>query len=385
MKNQTIILITVFLLISCRFSGKESIEKEAKQTKEKIDVPTSDSREMYHLLLVTYPERGATKWELQAFYTDGSIVNYTGNLTGASINEINNIIPDKARYTEVAGKLVCYSDNGELFIERDLSKRVDIVQTGNFWKRYEWAMISGKWLIRPEGMMIDKDFKETPQSGTPSLVSVLLDGYCSYEKIVIDTTGWYQLSYLPEQREFEIVNANISLDQFYWDCGDMDMYRATSNAENAVLLFKGLKTSTGLVNSHFHKITCAAPGDDYIFSFNGINYTLRAEGILSPNYSSTEEYEREDGRRETGNVYQEYKLYLESDGISQLVLAIDNFSDKYVTMEFVGDLDGDGKPDFVFETATWYEDYEKMLFLSSFADEGELVKYAGRNGYSMAC
>lgn len=387
MKNIAIILFTILLFTSCGSSRKDATEKENEQIEETNTILTFNNREIYHLLVISYPEYGAVKTELQAFYTDGSIINYTGHLTATAIQEINKITPDKAYYKDAEGKLLCYSNNGDLLAERDLSKRVKTTETGSSWKRYGWAMIGGKWLVRPDGMKIDEHFEEVPNEQAQELVSVLLNGYCSYEKIEVNTTEWYQLSYLPKQKEYEITPVNLSIGEFYWDCGDMNMHTISSGVENAVLLFSGLKVDTGIVDSHFHKITCVVPGNDYSFSFNGINYTLRAEGILCPYYWETgEELElSEDGRKETGNVYQEYKLYLESGGISQLILAIDNFSDRYVRINFIGDLDKDGKPDFIFDTTTWYEDYEKTLFLSSFADKGELVKYVGRNGYSMAC
>lgn len=380
MKNILVILYVLLLFINCG-SPRKGV------TEEKEPVSTSDNREIYHLLLISYPEYGVVKTKLQAFYTDGTVIDYTGNLSKTSIEEINEISPDKSYYKEVDNKLLRYTGDGEFLTEHDLLKKAEVIDPGSSWKRYEWAMIRGKWLIRPEGMRIDEHFEEIPKESDLGLVSVLLDGCCSYDKFEFDITGWYQLSYLPGQKEFEVVPVNLSIGKFYWDCGDMDMYTVISDTKNAVLLFKGLEVDTGMVKSHFHEVTCVVPDAGYSFSFNGVNYTLRAEGILSEYHNTiTGEYEiSEDGRKETGNVYQEYKLYLESGDISQLILAIDNFSDRYVKVQFIGDIDKDGKPDFIFDTATWYEDYEKMLFLSSFADKGKLVKFAGRDGFSMAC
>lgn len=380
MKNIPVILYVFLLFINCG-SPRKGV------TEEKESVSTSDNREIYHLLLISYPEYGAVKTRLQAFYTDGTVVDYTGNLSKTSITEINEISSDKSYYKEKDEKLLCYADDGEFLTEYDLLKKAEVIESDSSWKKYEWAMIGGKWLIRPEGMKIDEYFEEIPKDNEPGLISVLLDGCCSYEKFEFDITGWHQLSYLPGQKEFEVVPVNLSIEKFYWDCGDMDMYTISSDTKNAVLLFKGLEINTGSVKSHFHEVTCVIPNIDYSFSFSGVNYTLRAEGVLSEYHNTiTEEYEiSEDGRKETGDVYQEYKLYLESGDISQLILAIDNFSDRYVKIQFIGDIDKDGKPDFIFDTATWYEDYEKMLFLSSFAGKGELVKFAGRDGYSMAC
>lgn len=387
-KSITITLFSVFLLTSCILSQKSKKEEKGSKQTEDINITlTSQNREIRHLLVISYPKYGVIKTELQAFYTDGSIVNYTNSLTKTSIEKINKLAPDKSYYKNVNDTLFCFSNNGELLAKRNLSKRFESINTNNHWINYEWAMIDRKWLIRPEGMKIDPNFKEIPGTETYSLISVLLDGYCSYDKIEVDSTEWYQLSYLPEQRDFEITPVNLFTSEFYWECGDMNMYSINSDKENAVILFEGLKVNTGIVKSHFHEITCVIPGEDYTFSFNNKDYTLRAEGILdSHHYTIENEYRlSEEGRKETGNVYQEYKLYVEYENISQLILTRDNFSDRYVKIEFIGDLDGDELPDFIFETATWYEDFEKMLFLSSFAEKDELVKYVGHNGFSMAC
>lgn len=203
------------------------------------------------------------------------------------------------------------------------------------------------------------------------------------------TKKWSILSYNSEQKSFWIEETRVDTSHFYWDCGGYDMFWVQPSQSRG----KGLAFVTGIdnigegkVKTHFHNQVFIEPSKPYHFEFEGVRYTLRAEGDLEYEYHRTEEdLLNSDGRLDNSGVYQNYKLYLSSNDVEQLLLDIKSFSDQYVKFEFVGDLDGDNKPDFIFETATWYEDQEIMLFLSSKAKAGELVKFVAKDGYSMAC
>ncbi len=199
--------------------------------------------------------------------------------------------------------------------------------------------------------------------------------------------NWFVLSYLKNDKSFTLDKTGIDAHRFYWDCGDFDMITlsSTSNKDKPMVMIAGIASmQEGTVKSHFHQQVFVNPDKPYEFNFEGVKYKLRAEGVLAEDWGQQDEL-TEDGRLNNGSVYNNYKLYLSSEGKEQLLLAIKSFTEKFVEIEFIGDLDGDGKPDFLFETATWYEDYHKMLFISSKADEGELVKYVASDGYSMAC
>lgn len=199
--------------------------------------------------------------------------------------------------------------------------------------------------------------------------------------------NWFVLSYLKNDKSFTLDKTGIDAHRFYWDCGDFNMITlsSTSNRDKPMVMIAGIANMhEGAVKSHYHQQVFVNPDKPYEFNFEGVKYKLRAEGVLGEDWGQQEEL-TEDGRLNNGSVYNNYKLYLSSEGKEQLLLAIKSFTEKFVEIEFIGDLDGDGKPDFLFETATWYEDYHKMLFISSKADEGELVKYVASDGYSMAC
>ena len=57
-----------------------------------------------------------------------------------------------------------------------------------------------------------------------------------------------------------------------------------------------------------------------------------------------------------------------------LVIAKDSFQDAFVELLFVGDIDIDGKLDLIFETKRNYEEKRVILFLSSEADENQIIR-----------
>ena len=82
-----------------------------------------------------------------------------------------------------------------------------------------------------------------------------------------------------------------------------------------------------------------------------------------------------------------YKLYLSEagSGNEQLLIAMPGFWDTKALILWIGDLDADAKPDFVFDVSDDYESKCVVLFLSSKADESQIVKCVGRSYYAFDC
>lgn len=79
------------------------------------------------------------------------------------------------------------------------------------------------------------------------------------------------------------------------------------------------------------------------------------------------------------------KLVIESTGIRQTLRYIPNgCNDCYWTLLWVGDLDLDGKLDFHIDLTSHYNREDRVLFLSSPAGEGKLVKHVA-DFYSVGC
>ncbi|HNL37582.1 MAG TPA: hypothetical protein PKH43_00565 [Saprospiraceae bacterium] len=117
------------------------------------------------------------------------------------------------------------------------------------------------------------------------------------------------------------------------------------------------------------------PGSNWSFSLGGNSYTLSGEGAMN-------------NLPDEGVVVANYRLWLSGplDGrpAKQLLVAQPSFDDAMIELLWVGDLDRDGRPDFIFNLSAHYNASETGLFLSSRAAKGKLVRFVNRH-ISVGC
>ena len=123
------------------------------------------------------------------------------------------------------------------------------------------------------------------------------------------------------------------------------------------------------------------PKEKISFKFNDIEYFLRAEGKVL----SSEKVHTDEGL-ETFQVVENYKLYISTEDIPErLLLKEESFNDTFVELLFVGDIDQDGKLDFIFGANRNYEEERVILFLSSKADQENVVKKVSEIAVQFDC
>jgi len=111
-------------------------------------------------------------------------------------------------------------------------------------------------------------------------------------------------------------------------------------------------------------------------------YTLTAEGEIK----STETRSDDSGESEVWHNVENYKLYLKTANTEeQLIIAENNFNDTFVVLIFAGDIDRDGKLDFIFEANRDYEETRMLLFLSSDAGEHKTIRKAAEIAIQHDC
>lgn len=122
------------------------------------------------------------------------------------------------------------------------------------------------------------------------------------------------------------------------------------------------------------------PGEPQTYVFKDRTYVLRAEGKEVDSYVYTDDSEAEKTYKKIDN----YKLYVSVEGGNeQLILDIPSFNDTFVQLLFVGDLDGDGKLDFIFDTSAHYEQKQVEVYLSRGAKY--LLYLAGMTSVDFSC
>ena len=193
-----------------------------------------------------------------------------------------------------------------------------------------------------------------------------------YQNLFAD--NWYDFYQDDKTGEYHLHKANITVEKYYCDCRQ-DYASGYSSERPSLLLIRGLKTKKKPVKTLVLPIENITLEENHSFRFDKKTYTFRAEGTV-----------RTDGHHdEYWYKVKDYKLYLSDGKNEQLMTTVEYFDGTSPDIVWVGDMDGDGKPDFVLRTATWYENERLELYLSSIAGKGELFKLAGTAGYFRDC
>lgn len=183
------------------------------------------------------------------------------------------------------------------------------------------------------------------------------------------TKEWIDL--YEKNGKYYLGKADFKLESDFSECsGDSTK---TIESRNKTLLFMDFpELKSGEVQSL--KITQKRiwPKEKIAFAFNGVEYFLRGEGDIVEKGEASE-----DGSDVPvpWHKVENYKLYISTKEIPEkLLLAEATFNDTFVELLFVGDIDRDGKLDFIFSANRHYEEERVILFLSSKAKNGMVKK-----------
>lgn len=122
------------------------------------------------------------------------------------------------------------------------------------------------------------------------------------------------------------------------------------------------------------------PTEKMSFRFNDVDYSLRAEGKVL----SSERVHTDHGIEIFQNV-EDYRIYISANnGPEHLFLNQKSFNDTFVELLFIGDIDRDGKPDFIFGANRDYEEERVLLYLSS-DQEGKIIKKVSEIAVQFDC
>ncbi|MDR0196302.1 MAG: hypothetical protein LBI73_14370 [Myroides sp.] len=188
------------------------------------------------------------------------------------------------------------------------------------------------------------------------------------------------LSFYDRDGLYKVVPAKFEISEKVNECNETDMLGVFSPGELEPLFFMGPNTAIeqGIKDAMQVNPTPLWPGLNQEYLFNGKKYTLCAEGIETKSYNYTDE-----GKNREYKEFMKYKLYLSVGTDEQQVLNIPEFNDKFITLLFVGDLDGDGNLDFVFDTSSNYEEKTVEVYLSKGAKH--LIYLAGVVSVDFSC
>lgn len=191
----------------------------------------------------------------------------------------------------------------------------------------------------------------------------MIDTYRIYEgaedPAKILNNEWFDL--YEENGEFHLAKVNYKIEDGYNECAEIPTKTVISKRKSILFLnFPFLKA--GKIESL--KISQAEiwPKETIIYNFKDQKYQLKGYGDII----GTQVQSNEQGHEEIFHEVKNYKLtYSFNEGTEVPMFQTDQFHDTFIKTLFVGDIDRDGKLDFIFSNPTDYEENSIMLILSS--------------------
>lgn len=217
------------------------------------------------------------------------------------------------------------------------------------------------------------------------VLDILLPRYYDkdFHQADLDKVNNKWLAFEEKKGLFQVLKADYAISEQTNECTESEQIGIFSTGPIEPIFFlgpnnlikKGTKTALNI------KAQPLWPENPQEYLFNGKQYILRSEGKVVDSYKYTDD---ESPKEKVFKKFKNYKLYLTVNGeAEQLVLDIPSFNETFVKLLFVGDLDGDGNLDFVFDTSPEYEMQTVEVYLSKGAQY--FIYLAGTVSVDFSC
>jgi hypothetical protein len=192
------------------------------------------------------------------------------------------------------------------------------------------------------------------------------------------TKNWVDL--YEKNGKYYLGKADFTIERGYDECSG-DSTKTVTSKNKTLILIESSNLKLGEINALKFNKNKIWTKEKMSFNYNNIDYSVRAEGdIISTNKVLTDEGE------EISHVVKNYKLYISTKNTSEMLfLEEKSFNDTFVELLFIGDIDKDGKLDFIFDASRDYEEKRVVLYLSSKAKEGEIIKKVSEIAIQFDC
>lgn len=228
--------------------------------------------------------------------------------------------------------------------------------------------------VQKNGTVVDEELKNDFDILLPGSYRISYD-----DRVTALTSNWIDL--YEKNGEYYLGKALYKIENGYDECIE-DSSKVIVPENKSIVFMNYPELKLGKIKSLKIDKNKIWPEEKVTFTFNNVNYTLRAEGKVL----SSGKVENEEGKEEFFKNVQNYRLYLTTDNTAErLLLKEASFNDTFVELLFAGDIDGDGKLDLIFNASRDYEEERMILFLSSKAKNGEAMKRVSEIAVQFDC
>lgn len=192
------------------------------------------------------------------------------------------------------------------------------------------------------------------------------------------TKDWFDL--YKRGDKYYLGKADFTIEKGYDECIG-ESTRIVTSKNKTVLFLEYSDLKLGEVDALKLDKPKIWPKEKITFQYNNINYSIRAEG----DFVSSDKILSEEGEEILQDV-KNYKLYISTNNDAEILfLEEESFNDSFVELLFVGDIDRDGKLDFIFDASRDYEEERVVLYLSSKAKEGGIIQKVSEISIQFDC
>ncbi|GHE34076.1 hypothetical protein GCM10017764_16730 [Sphingobacterium griseoflavum] len=168
------------------------------------------------------------------------------------------------------------------------------------------------------------------------------------------------LDVFKEGNTIRIVPLQYKVTEGFDECAGVKTKAVATQHKSLILLKLGdIKTgSYPAVEAAEHTFW---PNEKREFTFAGQTYSMAGSGNINESYTVS----GEDGKEELFHVVSDYSLTMtDPTGRTFTLVSEESFQDTFIKILFVGDLDGDDRPDFLISVPRGYEE-ERVLWIPS--------------------
>ena len=348
--KKIIIILFVVQFLSCQGSKKEHIVVKEEALREEV---ISEIKED------VIPFEQSAKTIEEKFVIAKSGLNYREEPKGEIVGKFN--FNEKIQIVAHTNVFETIKDNG-------------------FDKRGEWlgvqlnndtVYVFGAYLAMQKKVL-------KPLNSIEILLPSVYRDWDNENEVDVLNKNWVDLN--KKGTKYYIDKANYTIERGEDECSG-SLYKAIKSKNETLIFIKNEGLGIGEVYSQNFKKDKIWPNEKESFDYKEIKYTIRAEGDIL----SDEEVHTDNGLERYCKV-KNYKLYIATEKIPESIfLEEKSFSDTFVKLLFVGDIDGDDKLDFIFEANRDYEEERVILYLSSKADKNKVIKKVAETSLGFDC